>query len=359
MATNYRSAVLNGTMAAARLHNRLGTRAQVEARGGNIDIFGVINGLHIPLLLRPLKGLLGAYLNAPAPGILVTTERRMPVQRFTAAHELGHSHLLHDPSLDDEGILRRAMVQQASPTPPSGHLQEIEADSFAIEFLTPRWLIKWHADQQKWRAADFEKPDTVYQLALRLGTSYTATCWTLSRYKFLSPPEARRLTEIQPKRLKEALLADHRPTRSRPLPWSMICPVPRPRGSLAPNDARRWRLHDRSSRKARSRVFVRRRPRSGRPADVPRLRGQRRSCRVARRLGTPVLRVRFLSIRHAVVAIGHGIAGDRAILIRNSWGVDWGVGGCAWLTESFLTPRLMRLAALTEETNGPNARQAA
>lgn len=221
MATNYRSAVLNGTMAAARLHNRLGTRAQVEARGGNIDIFEVINGLEIPLLLRPLKGLLGAYLNAPAPGILVTTERRMPVQRFTAAHELGHSHLLHDPSLDDEGILRRAMAQQASPTPPSGHLQEIEADSFAIEFLTPRWLIKWHADQQKWRAADFEKPETVYQLALRLGTSYTATCWTLSRYKFLSPSEARRLTEIQPKRLKEALLADHRPTDYRGDVWHL------------------------------------------------------------------------------------------------------------------------------------------
>ena len=68
----------------------------------------------------------------------------------------------------------------------------------------------------------------------------------------------------------------------------------------------------------------------------------------------------ILAMRHAVVAIGHGvIGGDRAILIRNSWGVDWGVGGCAWLTESFLTPRLMRLAALTEETNGPDARQAA
>lgn len=206
-------------MAASRVHRTLGTRGQIEARGGNIDIFGTINTLGVPLLLRPLKGLLGAYLNSPAPGILVTTERRMAVQRFTAAHELGHSHLGHDPSLDDEGILRRAMAQQASPTPPSGRLQEIEADAFAIEFLIPRWLIKWHADHQKWRAADFEKPDIVYQLSLRLGASYAATCWTLARYNWLSPAEARRLTEVKPKNFKEALLADHQPSDYRGDVW--------------------------------------------------------------------------------------------------------------------------------------------
>lgn len=68
----------------------------------------------------------------------------------------------------------------------------------------------------------------------------------------------------------------------------------------------------------------------------------------------------IFSLRHAVVAIGYGLVdGERAILVRNSWGEDWGLRGCAWLTESFLTPRLMRLAALTEEINGPDARQAA
>lgn len=67
-----------------------------------------------------------------------------------------------------------------------------------------------------------------------------------------------------------------------------------------------------------------------------------------------------LALRHAVVAIGHGVVGgERAILIRNSWGKDWGDDGCAWLTEPFLSPRLMRLATLTEEINGPDAQQAA
>jgi hypothetical protein len=56
------------------------------------------------------------------------------------------------------------------------------------------------------------------------------------------------------------------------------------------------------------------------------------------------------SQRHAVVAVGHGEAlGQRAILVRNSWGEAWGETGHAWLTENFLLPRLFRLAILTED----------
>jgi C1A family cysteine protease len=54
--------------------------------------------------------------------------------------------------------------------------------------------------------------------------------------------------------------------------------------------------------------------------------------------------------RHAVVAVGHGVrAAARMILTRNSWGHDWGIAGYAWLTESYLTPRLLRAAILTKE----------
>jgi len=54
--------------------------------------------------------------------------------------------------------------------------------------------------------------------------------------------------------------------------------------------------------------------------------------------------------RHAVISVGHGdIGGQRAVLVRNSWGGEWGNGGYGWLTESFLLPRVFRLAILNAD----------
>lgn len=58
------------------------------------------------------------------------------------------------------------------------------------------------------------------------------------------------------------------------------------------------------------------------------------------------------NLRHAIVAVGHGkIDGAPAILVRNSWGSAWGLGGHAWLTQQFLGPRLFSAANLLEEVN--------
>jgi hypothetical protein len=57
-----------------------------------------------------------------------------------------------------------------------------------------------------------------------------------------------------------------------------------------------------------------------------------------------------LNRRHAVIAVGHGtLHGKRVVLIRNSWGSAWGDQGHAWITETFLNPRVFRLAHLMED----------
>jgi Zn-dependent peptidase ImmA (M78 family) len=218
MATNYASAVRNGSMAAARLHVQLGTKERVQAEGGSVDVFGASFAIHLPLLLRPLKGLLGAYLPHPIPGVLVTTERPLSIQRLTAAHEVGHFRLEHLPSLDDESILRRMAVPNASGMA-GPNMQEVEADAFAIAFLMPRWLIEWHCHCQGWLARDLATPLNVYQLSLRLGTSYEATTWTLQRLNLISASVGQTLRETQPRAIKVELLREYRPSDYRGDVW--------------------------------------------------------------------------------------------------------------------------------------------
>jgi Zn-dependent peptidase ImmA (M78 family) len=200
-------------MAASRLHRNLGIQ---RTDGGAIDIFGAIHRLDIPLMLRPLKGLMGAFLNEPSPGILIAINWRMNIQRFTAAHELGHYILKHNPSLDDEDqILRRG------PLPFDAHngYQEIEADAFAVNFLFPRWLISSLCAQQGWRKCDLLRPDVAYQLSLRLGASYEATCRTLGHHTLINLDQQRNLLKVKPRNLKVELLRDFRPDNYKGDVW--------------------------------------------------------------------------------------------------------------------------------------------
>lgn len=208
MSSSYPEAVREGAAAAARLHKRLETKERNAGANGSVDVHSIALDLGVSLLFRPLKGLLGAFLPFPAPGILVTTERPLRIQRFTTAHEVGHYIMKHAPSLDDEGILRRGMLGLDAG---GGDFQEIEANAFAASFLMPTWLIAKHCQRHNWTGTHLRDASTVYQLALRLGTSFEATCWTLSRNKFLSLDEARAISSVPPRSIKAELLGDLRP----------------------------------------------------------------------------------------------------------------------------------------------------
>jgi Zn-dependent peptidase ImmA (M78 family)/predicted secreted protein len=199
-----RDAILEGSKAAARIHDELDTRRQVEAQASSIDVFGIIVRQKIPLLFKPLDGLLGAYLPRPIPGIIVTTKRQLTVQRFTGAHELGHARMRHQVSLDDESMLTRA----ESPTGVYDPL-ETAANAFATEFLLPQWLLISQAARHKWTRKDLSNPSVVYQLSLRAGASFQATSLALLRHNLISQQAFDGLSHTEVKRLKQQLLEGH------------------------------------------------------------------------------------------------------------------------------------------------------
>ncbi len=51
---------------------------------------------------------------------------------------------------------------------------------------------------------------------------------------------------------------------------------------------------------------------------------------------------------HAVLAVGHGVdpRGAASLLIRNSWGTGWGLGGYAWLSSGYVHRQLHETAVL-------------
>lgn len=211
-----RAAILTGAKAAHTLHRDLGIKEQIErSGGGRIDVFGAIAKLGATLMFQPLDKLLGAYLPGEELGVLITTKRPLPVQRFTGAHELGHLYMQHEPSVDDENILRR------SPFSTSGRLsrQEREADAFASMFLAPAWLLALTLERQQWTALVLSNPQYVYQLSLRIGTSYRATCHALERHKVITRDQCSRLIDVEPKEIKKQLLTEYEPPDWRSDVW--------------------------------------------------------------------------------------------------------------------------------------------
>jgi Zn-dependent peptidase ImmA (M78 family) len=214
--TDQRDAILKGVKAAHTLHRDLGVREALErSNGGRVDVFTTIGKLGATLMFQPLDRLLGAYVPAEEPGILITTKRPLPVQRFTAAHELGHLYMRHKPSLDDKGILRRAPFSVTTRL----ERQEHEADAFASMFLAPAWLLALIVQRQNWKPESLADPATAYQLSLRLGTSYSATCHVLERHKVITRSQRERLLSFEPKVMKRALLDNYEPSDWRSDVW--------------------------------------------------------------------------------------------------------------------------------------------
>jgi Zn-dependent peptidase ImmA (M78 family) len=202
-----RSDILAAVYAADRLHKQFDTKARAEAGEGRIDVFDMLVKRDIPVLFRPLDKLLGAFINDPDRGIMVTSRRALPVQRFTAAHELGHEVLGHEASFDEEEVLTRALFATQESFDP----REVQANAFASQLLTPHWLIAHHMKRQGWTRQRLNDPVVVYQLALRMGSSYTATCYALEESKAIDRRTRETLINTKPKSIKQSLVNAFKP----------------------------------------------------------------------------------------------------------------------------------------------------
>ncbi len=190
-------------MAAGQLAKEIGLERRVLNEWGRVDIFAIATELDVPVVFRPLKGLLGVFMRQPTPGVLVTNQRPRSVQRLTCAHEIGHFYLNHAMSMDDESSVGIAMRLG-----PSTDFMELEADGFAYELLMPRYLVRFWVDTLARDGFDMRDPLGIYQLSLRLGCSYQATVLCLQRMNFLDRPRFDLANTTPVKVLKKRLIPD-------------------------------------------------------------------------------------------------------------------------------------------------------
>ena len=188
-------------------------------RAQRVDVFDCIDRRGAALMFKPFDKLLGAFMKQNgAVGIILNTERPLGMQRFTAAHELGHLTLGHDPHVDDEQILRRGPIadggkyNQVAP-------EEREADAFASYFLLPSHLITAQMELQGWDVHRISSPEVIYQASLRFGTSYAGAVYGLEREKVITRAMRQQLLKAKPKDLKLELLD------GRALPHPRRCDV--------------------------------------------------------------------------------------------------------------------------------------
>lgn len=162
-----------------------------------IDPFEAIEDAGLLLRFKPLKDLLGAVLPGDPGGVLINSARPASLQRYTAAHELGHWYMDQDVlSLDtDEAVFGHDHNEG----------RELDAQVFAAHFLMPLELLHPVARRYGIRRGKTAEAEQVYQAARDMHVSYEATVRQLMSARLIAPSNGRQLLKTQPAAIKQRL----------------------------------------------------------------------------------------------------------------------------------------------------------
>lgn len=190
------------SLQAAESAGRLLAELNVDATR-QIDVFSMCEDLGLWLTFMPMDGLLGAFVPEGAGGVLITDQRPITVQRYTAAHELGHWRLEHGHGLALDG---EEHVFGANP----GERERL-AQVFAASLLMPPPLVLsllsriGVADHGPLGAKE------AYFVAREAGVSYEAAIRQLHNMQVITAADATTLLRVRPLAVKSELAGGRRP----------------------------------------------------------------------------------------------------------------------------------------------------
>lgn len=163
-----------------------------------IDPFEAIESLGLALQFQPLQDLLGVVLPGQPAGVMINSARPASLQRYTAAHEIGHWYL-------DQDVL--AVDTETTVTGHPHDARELNAQTFAAHFLMPLSLVHLTARRYGLRRGAEADPAVVYQMARDMHVSYQAAAYQLVNCHFITTSNRHALLKVRPATIKRSLAA--------------------------------------------------------------------------------------------------------------------------------------------------------
>lgn len=169
-----------------------------------VDPFRVADSENLSVALRPMDKLLGAFIRDQRSGILLNSARSAGLIHMTCAHELGHYFMGHETTVDETIEYGSKAVEM-----------EQEAEAFGYHLLVPRALLMNVCRRKGWNIQSIQDPFNLYQLALRLGVSYAAAAWSLTRHEYVDYDAVQRLLKTTPASIKQSLFKSPLPDATK------------------------------------------------------------------------------------------------------------------------------------------------